>query len=207
MSKPECKNINYLKKNKPLEKFIFVHHNFNRRLTFRMDHFTRNIYRWYEENRRDLPWRTTSNPYLIWVSETILQQTRISQGLPYYHRFIERFPDVGSLATAPEDELMKMWEGLGYYSRARNMQTAAKMVTTTLGGVFPGDYETLRTLKGIGDYTASAVASIAFGKPHPVIDGNVIRVLSRYFGITEPTGIRRGKKSHHRQSRRNYERR
>ena len=160
-----------------------------------MNPFLHKIYQWYTENRRDLPWRSTTDPYLIWVSETILQQTRISQGLPYYYRFIDRFPNVKSLAVAPADELMKIWEGLGYYSRARNMQTAAKMIVTEMGGIFPPDYNTLRKLKGIGDYTASAVASIVYNQPHPVIDGNVIRVLSRYFGISEPAGSARGRKA------------
>ena len=158
-----------------------------------MTHFTHYIYQWYDQNQRALPWRSTRDPYLIWVSETILQQTRISQGLPYYHRFVGRFPDIHSLAAAPEDELMKMWEGLGYYSRARNMHAAARMVVNEMGGIFPQEYENLRRLKGVGNYTAAAVASIAFGKPYPVIDGNITRLFSRYFGILEPADTPKGK--------------
>lgn len=144
------------------------------------------IYEWYDINRRDLPWRRVSDPYLVWISEVILQQTRISQGLPYYVRFVSRFPDIQTLAEAPEDVLMKTWEGLGYYSRARNLQAAAKILVERNNGVFPGSYEAIRSLPGIGEYTAAAVASISFGLPYPAIDGNVVRLLSRYFGVTEP---------------------
>lgn len=157
-----------------------------------MAHFSDILRQWYEVNRRDLPWRETRDPYLIWVSEVILQQTQVRQGLPYYFRFVERFPEVKALAEAPEDELLKMWEGLGYYSRARNMHAAAKRVVNELGGVFPGDYETLLTLKGTGDYTAAAVASIASGEARAVTDGNVTRVLARYHGVTLPVDAREG---------------
>ena len=157
-----------------------------------MVHFTNALYQWYEENKRDLPWRSTSDPYPIWVSEVILQQTQVRQGLPYYSRFLERFPDIGTLAAADEDELMKMWEGLGYYSRARNMHAAAQQVMETMGGLFPGHYKELRQLKGTGDYTASAVASIASGEARAVVDGNVTRVLARFYGISQAVDTTEG---------------
>lgn len=157
-----------------------------------MARFSDILYKWYEIYQRDLPWRKTRDPYLIWVSEVILQQTQVKQGLPYYLRFTARFPDVKTLAAAPEDELLKLWEGLGYYSRARNMHAAALTVVETMDGLFPGDYKRLRTLKGIGDYTAAAVASMASAEPWPVVDGNVTRVLARHFGITLPVDSREG---------------
>lgn len=141
------------------------------------------LYHWYEENRRTLPWRGDKDPYKIWVSEIILQQTRVNQGWNYYLRFIEKFPDIRSLANAPMDEILKVWQGLGYYSRARNMHEAAKTVTEEYGGTFPRQYEEIKKLKGIGDYTAAAIASIAFDLPYPAVDGNVFRVISRIFGI------------------------
>ena len=159
-----------------------------------MDHFKEAIYQWYGEYQRDLPWRSTSDPYLIWISEIILQQTRISQGLPYYYRFVERYPDVHVLAESPPDELMKMWEGLGYYTRARNLHIAAKTIVSEMNGQFPREYDAIRKLRGIGEYTASAVASIAFGLPYAVVDGNVFRLLCRYFGIEEPVDSASGKK-------------
>lgn len=152
------------------------------------------LYSWYALNHRKLPWRGVDNPYLIWISEIILQQTRVSQGLPYYLRFIDRFPDVKSLAEAPEDELMKVWEGLGYYSRARNLHTAAKSILKNYKGSFPSDYSSIRQLKGTGEYTAAAVASIAFNLPYAVTDGNVLRVLSRYFDLDVPIDSSSGKK-------------
>jgi A/G-specific adenine glycosylase len=133
--------------------------------------------RWYESTRRDLPWRRTSDPYRIWVSEIMLQQTRVAAVLPYYARFLERFPDAPSLARAPEAEVLAAWAGLGYYSRARNLQSAAKRIVAN--GGFPRDYAGIRLLPGIGDSTAAAIASIAFGLPHAVLDGNVMRVLAR----------------------------
>lgn len=145
--------------------------------------FSRNLIAWYRLNKRDLPWRSTNDPYLIWLSEVILQQTQVSQGLPYYLAFTARFPDVRSLAQAEEDEVMKLWQGLGYYSRARNMHAAAKFISEELKGAFPSTFQGLRSLKGVGDYTAAAIASIAFGLPHAVVDGNVYRVLSRFFGV------------------------
>ncbi len=143
---------------------------------------------WYRRSRRDLPWRRTVDPYRIWVSEIILQQTRVAQGTAYYLRFLERFPDVMSLATASPDEVMKVWEGLGYYSRARNMHAAARHIAGERGGRFPTTYEDLLALKGVGPYTAAAVASIAFGEAVPVLDGNVFRVVSRLFALPLPRG-------------------
>ena len=157
--------------------------------------FQKTLYSWYEENRRDLPWRNTSDPYRIWISEVILQQTRVLQGLEYYNRFIGYFPDLKSLAEADEHEVLKQWQGLGYYSRARNLHSAAKTILKDLNGIFPGDYNTMIRLKGIGEYTAAAISSISFGLPFPVIDGNVNRFLSRYFEISEPIDSSTGKKN------------
>ncbi|MBR1541338.1 MAG: A/G-specific adenine glycosylase [Bacteroidaceae bacterium] len=155
-----------------------------------MSEFSDNILIWYGENRRDLPWRNTKDPYLIWISEIILQQTRVSQGYDYYLSFVSRFPDVCSLASAPEDEVMRYWQGLGYYTRARNLHAAAK----SMNGTFPTTYEGVRALKGVGDYTAAAICSFAYGMPYAVVDGNVFRVLSRYFGIDTPIDSTTGKK-------------
>ncbi len=152
------------------------------------------LYIWYLSNRRKLPWRDIKDPYLIWISEIILQQTRITQGLPYYQRFVSRFPDVKSLAEASEDEIMKIWEGLGYYSRARNLHSTACAILKNYNGIFPNEYSIIRKMKGIGDYTAAAVASIAFGQPYALADGNVLRVLSRYFGIETAVDTSAGKK-------------
>ena len=155
--------------------------------------FTKAILEWYGNNSRDLPWRKTHDPYLIWISEVILQQTRIGQGLGYYSRFIERFPSIGELAKADEEEVLKTWQGLGYYSRARNLHSAAKEIIKNHNGVFPDNYEKLLELKGIGEYTAAAIASIAFNLPYPVVDGNVIRFFSRYFGNLLPVDTMAGK--------------
>ena len=144
---------------------------------------TAKLLKWYDENRRDLPWRGTRDPYLVWVSEIILQQTRVDQGLEYYCRFLTRFPDIQSLAGASLDDVMRAWQGLGYYSRARNMAEAARTIVKYFDGRFPSDYEQIRALKGIGPYTAAAIASICFDQPLPVVDGNVIRFLSRLYGI------------------------
>lgn len=152
------------------------------------------IIKWYEEHKRDLPWRHTNDPYRIWVSEIILQQTRVEQGLAYYQRFVERFPDVGSLAGADEEEVMKVWQGLGYYSRARNMHHSAKTIVGENRSVFPASYEKLRKIRGVGDYSASAIASIAYGEPQPVVDGNVLRVVARFEGIKEPVNTTAAKK-------------
>ena len=140
------------------------------------------LIRWYETHRRELPWRETTDPYRIWISEIILQQTRVAQGLEYYLHFVERFPDVRSLAGAHEDEVMKLWQGLGYYSRARNLKRAAQTVVQDFGGEFPDSYDDLRRLAGIGDYTAGAILSIAFGQAVPTVDGNVLRVAARLTG-------------------------
>ena len=147
---------------------------------------------WYAENHRDLPWRHSPTPYQVWLSEVILQQTRVNQGMDYYLRFIERWPTVTDLAKASEEEVLKMWQGLGYYSRARNLHHCAQQIVTEHGGQFPADYEKLRQLKGIGSYTAAAIASIAFNLPHAVVDGNVYRVLSRIFDIDTPININEG---------------
>lgn len=149
---------------------------------------------WYKTHQRNLPWRSTSDPYKIWLSEIIMQQTRIDQGLAYYQRFIVRFPCVKSLAEADEQEVLRLWQGLGYYSRARNLHKSAQYIVNESNGVFPSDYASLIKLKGIGDYTASAIASFAFGLPHAVVDGNVYRFLSRYFSIEDPIDSLKGQK-------------
>lgn len=141
---------------------------------------------WYSIYKRHLPWRETKNPYYIWLSEIILQQTRVAQGMPYYLKFIEKFPTIQHLAKAEEQEVLKLWQGLGYYSRARNLHTAAQYVTCELDGIFPDTYHEILKLKGVGDYTASAIASICFNAPTPVLDGNVFRVIARYYGIETP---------------------
>lgn len=145
--------------------------------------FSKRLIAWYLQNRRDLPWRKTTHPYPIWLSEVMLQQTRVAQGLPYFLRFMEAFPTVFDLADAPEEQVLKLWQGLGYYSRARNLHGTAKHVAYELGGNFPPNYAGLLQLKGVGDYTAAAIASMAYGEGVPVVDGNVYRVLARYFGI------------------------
>ena len=156
-----------------------------------MDEIVARLFAWYDAHCRDLPWRTTRNPYYIWISEVVLQQTRVVQGYDYFVRFIERFPTVEALAEAPEDEVMRLWQGLGYYSRARNLHYAAKQVVA-MGG-FPTSYEVISSLKGVGDYTAAAIASFAFDEPKAAVDGNVCRVWSRVFGIGEPIDSARGK--------------
>lgn len=144
---------------------------------------------WFDENRRSFPWRENKKPYNVWLSEIILQQTRTAQGLPYYKRFLSAFPTVTSLANASEDQVMKLWQGLGYYSRARNLHATAKLITEQYKGKFPNDFDQIKSLKGIGDYTASAIASICFNQEQAVVDGNVYRVLSRTFGITHPIDV------------------
>ncbi|MBT0606932.1 A/G-specific adenine glycosylase [Aequorivita echinoideorum] len=156
--------------------------------------FSKKLISWYLHNKRELPWRGTKNPYHIWLSEIMLQQTRVAQGLPYYLKFIENYPTVQQLAHAPEDAVLKLWQGLGYYSRARNLHATAKMVSKDLKGVFPKTYKDLLQLKGVGDYTASAIASICYNLPEAVVDGNVYRVLSRYFGISTPINSSAGQK-------------
>ena len=154
--------------------------------------FSEKLKDWFDIHKRSLPWRETNDPYIIWLSEIILQQTRVRQGLPYFTAFKERFPNVNALAVASQDEVLKMWEGLGYYSRARNMHYAARQVVDEYGGRFPCYYNNLIKLKGVGDYTASAVASISNNEKVAVVDGNVFRVLSRIFGITKPINTNEG---------------
>lgn len=157
-------------------------------------HFTEILLEWYSQNRRHLPWRDTKDPYKIWLSEILLQQTRVEQGLPYYLKFISRFPSVKDLAAASEEEVLKLWQGLGYYSRARNLRKAAIIINEEYNGLFPDNYKDLISLPGIGDYTASAIASICFNRPEAVVDGNVYRVLSRYFGVEIPIDSTAGKR-------------
>jgi A/G-specific adenine glycosylase len=145
--------------------------------------FSKQLIKWYLQNKRDLPWRQTQNPYLIWLSEIMLQQTRVAQGLPYYESFVDAFPTVFDLANASEEQVLKLWQGLGYYSRARNLHYTAKFVAFELGGNFPTTYKELLTLKGVGEYTAAAIASFSFAEVVPVVDGNVFRVLSRFFQV------------------------
>lgn len=154
--------------------------------------FSQTLLDWYATHGRELPWRETADPYRIWISEIILQQTRVAQGYDYYLRFVERFPTVEVLAAATEDEVLHRWEGLGYYSRARNLHAAAQQIVAQ--GGFPRDYAGVRALKGVGDYTAAAICSFAYGLPTAVVDGNVYRVLARYFAIDTPIDVAAGKK-------------
>ncbi|WP_298531271.1 A/G-specific adenine glycosylase [uncultured Algibacter sp.] len=156
--------------------------------------FSKTLIRWYSNNKRILPWRETKNPYYIWLSEIILQQTQVKQGLPYYEAFVSNYPTVFDLANANESDVLKLWQGLGYYSRARNLHASAKYVANDLKGEFPNTYKDLQKLKGVGDYTASAIASICFNEVAAVVDGNVYRVLSRYFGINTPINSSKGVK-------------
>ena len=151
------------------------------------------IINWYKKNKRDLPWRNTSNPYHIWLSEIILQQTRVEQGMSYYFAFTEKYPEITDLAKATSDEVMKTWQGLGYYSRARNLHATAKHICENLNGKFPTNYNNIIALKGVGPYTAAAIASFAFNECVAVVDGNVYRLLSRYFGISTPIDSTQGK--------------
>lgn len=159
-----------------------------------MDFFAKNLQKWYKINKRDLPWRQISDPYKIWLSEIILQQTQVVQGLSYYKKFVKTYPTVAHLAKAPADEVMKLWQGLGYYSRARNLHETAKIIVKEHKGLFPKTHEQIRNLKGVGDYTAAAIASFAYNLPHAVVDGNVYRVLSRVFGVELPIDTTEGKK-------------
>jgi A/G-specific adenine glycosylase len=147
---------------------------------------SQSLIKWYNSKKRDLPWRKTNDPYRIWLSEIILQQTRVVQGLKYYNRFIESFPKIENLASASEEEVLKLWQGLGYYSRARNLHFTANEIVQKYEGKFPDNFKDLKKLKGIGEYTASAIASFCFNLPYPVIDGNVIRVITRLFNIQNP---------------------
>ena len=156
--------------------------------------FTNLLIEWYLQTKRDLPWRNTRNPYPIWLSEIILQQTRVAQGIPYFYAFLESFPTVKELAIADEQQVLKLWQGLGYYSRARNLHQTAQYIANELDGVFPNSYAGLIQLKGIGEYTAAAIASFAYNEPVPVVDGNVFRVVSRYFGIESDISTGKTKK-------------
>lgn len=149
---------------------------------------------WYRENKRELPWRNTTDPYKIWLSEIILQQTRVQQGLPYYEKFTNQFPTINDLADASEQDVLLLWQGLGYYSRARNMHYTAKMIVDKYNGNFPENHNEILALKGVGEYTAAAIASFAFDKAYPVLDGNVFRFISRLFGIEKPIDTSTGKK-------------
>ncbi|MDD3877525.1 MAG: A/G-specific adenine glycosylase [Bacteroidales bacterium] len=157
--------------------------------------FQKDLHEWFDENKRNLPWRHTSDPYIIWISEVILQQTTVDQGLDYFNRFVDNFKNVFELAAAKEQDVLKLWQGLGYYSRARNMYQTAGIIVREYKGVFPENHEQLIRLKGIGPYTAAAILSFAFNKPYPVVDGNVMRVVSRLFGITEPINTTLGIKA------------
>ncbi|MBW8334020.1 MAG: A/G-specific adenine glycosylase [Prolixibacteraceae bacterium] len=159
-----------------------------------MDIFNSLIHHWYSLYKRDLPWRDTRNPYFIWLSEIILQQTRIDQGMAYYMSFTEEFPTISDLASASEDKVLKLWQGLGYYSRARNLHYTAKYIVAHFNGKFPDEYGLILSLKGIGEYTAAAIASISFNQEYPAVDGNVYRVLSRFYGISDPIDTSAGKK-------------
>lgn len=159
-----------------------------------MTDFQRLITHWYRLKKRDLPWRNTNDPYFVWLSEIILQQTRVAQGLNYYLKFTENFPTVFDLANASENEVLNLWQGLGYYSRARNLHATSKKIAFELNGVFPNEYTDIKKLKGIGEYTAAAIASFSFELPHAVVDGNVYRVLSRVFDIELPIDSNEGKK-------------
>lgn len=154
--------------------------------------FTKQLIIWYLQNKRDLPWRLSRDPYSVWLSEIMLQQTRIAQGLDYFLKFKEVFPTIHDLAQAEEQKVLKLWQGLGYYSRARNLHKTAQYISEELDGKFPNNYKQLMKLKGVGDYTASAIASICYNQPEAVVDGNVYRVLSRYFGINTPINSTKG---------------
>jgi A/G-specific adenine glycosylase len=156
--------------------------------------FSKEIIEWYQLHKRDLPWRNTADPYIIWLSEIIMQQTRVEQGAPYFNRFAEKYPTVKDFANAKEEEILKLWQGLGYYSRGRNMHQTAKTVMEEHAGYFPSNYESLIKLKGIGEYTAAAISSFSSNEARAVVDGNVFRLLARYFGMDTPINSGRGKK-------------
>lgn len=156
--------------------------------------FSAELINWYHNNKRDLPWRHTTDAYIIWLSEIILQQTRVEQGMPYFHRFAEKYPTVTAFAAAHEDEVLRLWQGLGYYSRGRNMLKTAQLVQEKYNGQFPVKYDELIKLKGIGEYTAAAISSFSANEARAVVDGNVYRVLARYFGVDEPINSPKGKK-------------
>jgi A/G-specific adenine glycosylase len=160
-----------------------------------MRSFTNILLKWFDTEKRDLPWKHTRDPYKIWISEIILQQTRVEQGTPYYYKFISRFPTIKDLAEADEDLVLKMWEGLGYYSRARNLHHTSKILISDYNGIFPDTYDEIIKLKGIGPYTAAAILSFAFNKSYPVVDGNVLRIVSRYLGSFEPIDVPQNQKN------------
>lgn len=157
--------------------------------------FSTSLLKWYDQNKRELPWRNTENPYVIWITEVVFQQTRIEQGLGYFNRIIEKFPSVNDLAACSEDEILKMWQGLGYYSRARNLHFSAKLIVNEYNGEFPSNYKDILKLKGVGPYIAAEIASVCFGEVIAAVDGNVQRVVSRYFGVTDPVNIPLGAKT------------
>jgi len=157
-------------------------------------HFSDILNSWYSKYKRELPWRNTTSPYNVWLSEIILQQTRVAQGLSYYNKFVKSYPDIEDLANDSEDNVLKLWQGLGYYSRARNLHATAKIVSSEFNGVFPETYDEIIKLKGVGAYTAAAISSFCYGENRAVVDGNVYRVLSRYFGISTPIDSTIGKK-------------
>lgn len=159
------------------------------------DFFTKTLLQWhYQDNKRTLPWKSYSSPYIIWLSEIILQQTRIEQGIPYFERFVKAYPDIQALANAADEDVFRLWQGLGYYNRCRNLLTTARFINNELKGQFPTTYNEVLQLKGVGDYTAAAIVSFAYGLPYAVVDGNVYRVLSRYWGIETPIDTTIGKK-------------
>jgi len=176
------------------KKLTFLRQKYPYRPIFVKMNLANELIQWYKANKRDLPWRNTTDAYVIWLSEVILQQTRVEQGLPYFYRFIEKYPDVNSFAGAEEDEILKLWQGLGYYSRGRNMLKTARLVRDEYNGTFPQQYTELVKLKGIGEYTAAAISSFSADEARAVVDGNVFRVLARYFGISEPINSPKGKK-------------
>ncbi|MBI2094797.1 MAG: A/G-specific adenine glycosylase [Candidatus Omnitrophica bacterium] len=155
----------------------------------------KNLLKWFQKNARPLPWRKRYDPYEVWVSEIMLQQTQVETMLPYFERWVKTFPTLQSLAKSPEKKVLKCWEGLGYYSRARNLHFSAKEIVRKYGGVFPSDYEAIRALKGVGRYTAGAIASIAFNRERPIVDGNVLRVLSRVYSIGKPIDVEKNKET------------
>lgn len=163
-------------------------------LLLRFMNLSDELIQWYFKNKRDLPWRNTTDAYIIWLSEIILQQTRVEQGMPYFHRFLEKYPDIKAFAAADEGEILKLWQGLGYYSRGRNMLKTARQIVAEFNGEFPVEYDQLVHLKGIGEYTASAISSFSANQAKAVVDGNVFRVLARYFGIREPINGPNGKR-------------
>ena len=187
-----CKDANY--SNNIQLFFQFNAYLFNMKFSDSSKYFSKKLIDWYISNKRELPWRDITDPYKIWISEIILQQTRVNQGMNYYLRFVDRFPTVDILAEVEEDEVLKYWQGLGYYSRARNLHKAAQQIMTDFDGIFPSEHRNVLQLAGVGDYTAAAICSFAYNQSYAVVDGNVYRVLSRIFGIETPIDSGAGKK-------------